>query len=393
VLHPLAGLALLLATPAAASENWAAAWMAAPFPAIPKLVARDERSFEQVTVRQFVRLSLDGRRIRLRLTNELGTAPVRFAEVRVALLDGAGRMRTDTDRRVDFVSNAIPAGGPLLSEPVGLPVRAGERMVISVFYDRVATPAAHLLEVQLSARGDHAAAAVLPEVRTVRAPALASAVEVSREGEKPVIVAFGDSITEGFGSTEGGFKGWPEQFADRLRAAPATRGWSVINAGINGNRLLRNGAGANGLARFDRDALSVAGVTHVIVLEGINDIGWGSQPDPAQEPVSAEDVIGAYRQMIGRAHARGIRICGGTLLSYGGAQYWTAKGEAKRQAVNRWIRASGAFDCVIEFERALADPSDPGQIAPDLHSGDHLHPDDAGYAAMAAAIDPALVAP
>lgn len=208
-----------------------------------------------------------------------------------------------------------------------------------------------------------------------------------------MIVAFGDSITEGFGSSESGFKGWPEQFAARLNATPATRGWSVVNAGINGNRLLRNGAGANGLARFDRDVLAVAGVTDVLVLAGINDIGWGSQSGPEQEQVSAEEVIGAYRQLIDRAHARGIRICGGTLLPYRGAQYWTAEGEAKRQAVNRWIRASGAFDCVIEFERALADPRAPGRIAPELHTGDHLHPNDAGYAAMAAAIDPALVAP
>jgi lysophospholipase L1-like esterase len=165
----------------------------------------------------------------------------------------------------------------------------------------------------------------------------------------------------------------------------------VVNAGINGNRLLRNGAGPNALARFDRDGLAVAGVTQIVLIEGINDIGWGSQADRPDDRVSADELIAAYVQLIDRAHARGVAICGGTLLPYRGSLYWTDEGEAKRQKVNGWIR--GAFDCVIDFDMVVADAAAPSAIAPALHRGDHLHPNDAGYLAMAEAAAKALAAP
>jgi lysophospholipase L1-like esterase len=385
---PLAALFLvlaasLLATPARA--DWAAAWTAAPFPAIRKLIERDERSFADQTVRQYVRLSASGERLRLRLTNELGTAPVTFAEVRVAIADPAGRLKPDSVRLARFDGRSdgtIPAGGPRLSDPIPLAVRTGAILVVSVHYRAPATPAAHLLEVRI-APGNQAASPRLTGARSVRAPALAAAVEIWRPAKAPVIVAFGDSITEGDGSTAGAHRDWPSLLSGRLVARRPTRGWSVVNAGINGNRLLRDGAGRNALARFDRDALAVAGVTHILLLEGINDIGWGSQPDRADEQVSAGELIAAYRQLIARAEARRVTICGGTVLPYRGSLYWNEAGEEKRQAVNRWIRASGAFDCVIDFEHAVADPADPSSLAPGLHRGDHLHPNDAGYAAMA----------
>lgn len=383
----------LLATPAAA--EWASAWIAAPFPAIPRLVERDLRTFENQTVRQFLRVAGSGDRLRLRLTNELGTKPVRFGEAHVAVVDAEGRLRPGSERILIFSGRrgaSIAAGAPLLSDPVALKVESGDRLAVSIFYREPATPAAHLLEVQV-ASGNQAAAPLLASARTARAPALAAAVELWRSAQTPLIVAIGDSITEGAGSTPGAYRSWPDQLMDRFRANPRTRDWTVVNAGINGNRVLHNGAGANALARFDRDVLAVPGATHVILLEGINDIGWGSQKDKPQDQVSAEQLIGGYRQMIGRAHAKGLRICGGTLLPYRGAIYWSPGGEAKRQKVNRWIRTSGAFDCVIDFERAVADPDDPTRIETSKHPGDHLHPNDAGYAAMAASVDPKLFEP
>jgi lysophospholipase L1-like esterase len=367
-------------------------WTAAPFPAIRKLIDRDARSFENQTLRQRLRVAASGERLRLRLTNALGTAATAFGEVHVAISGPDGRPKPGTDRLVLFggrPDGRISAGAPLLSDPIRLAVRAGERLAVSVYYRAPATPAAHLLELDL-APGNQAAAPGLTSARRVRAPALAAAVEAWRKQKAPVIVAFGDSITEGDGSTPGADRDWPSQLTERLSQRAPTRRWSVVNAGINGNRILREGAGRSALARFDRDALAVAGVTHIILLEGINDIGWGSQPDRPQDHVDAGALIAAYRQLIDRAHGRQLRICGGTLLPYRGSIYWTAEGEAKRQALNAWIRTSGTFDCVIDFEKTVADPADASAMAPGLHRGDHLHPNDAGYAAMARAADQVL---
>jgi lysophospholipase L1-like esterase len=383
-------LAVLLPVPARA--EWVAGWTAAPFPAIRKLVDTDERNFEHQTVRQIVRVSASGERLRLRLTNELGIGPIAFAEVHVAIADTAGRPKPGSRRLVQFDGRSggmIAAGAPRLSDPIPLAIRFGERLAISVYYRSPATPAAHLLEVQL-APGNQAAAPVPSGARMVRAPALAAAVEIWRPVKAPVIVAFGDSITEGDGSTHGAYRDWPSQLSARLSAGRATRNWSVVNGGINGNRLLRNGAGPNALARFDRDALAVAGVSHIVLLEGINDIGWGSQPDRPDDHVTAEELIAAYRQLVARAHARGVTVCVATLLPYRGSLYWNAQGETKRQQVNRWIRAGGAFDCVIDAEKAVAVPADPTSIAAGLHGGDHLHPSDLGYAAIARAAERVL---
>jgi lysophospholipase L1-like esterase len=252
-----------------------------------------------------------------------------------------------------------------------------------VRYGANAAPAAHLLTVTVRYPDGHS--------RTGRGPALAAAVEVDRPHPGRVIVALGDSITEGARAKPESFTGWPEQFAARLTKLPGYGDWSIVNAGIHGNRLLRDGAGPNALARFDRDVLAVPGVTDIILLEGINDIGWGNAKPATDGPVTADDVTAAYRQIIDRAHARGLRVIGATLLPYRGSVYFTPVGEQVRQGVNRWIRTSGAFDAVIDFERVMADPRDPSRIDPEKDPGDHLHPNDAGYAAMAVAIDPKLL--
>jgi lysophospholipase L1-like esterase len=199
------------------------------------------------------------------------------------------------------------------------------------------------------------------------------------------VVCFGDSITEGVRSTLGAFRGWPERLAERLQAGPATRGWSVVNAGIGSNRLLHDTPSANALARFDRDVLAVPGVAKVIVLLGINDIQY-SHRFPSQA-VSADQMIAALGQLISRAHARKVQVIGGTITAFAGSRDHTPEGEAARNKVNEWIRNSGAFDGVIDFDLVTRDLLHPGQLLAQADSGDRLHPNDTGYALMGDAID------
>ena len=202
-----------------------------------------------------------------------------------------------------------------------------------------------------------------------------------------MVVALGNSITEGAQSTNNAFRGWPDRLAERLAAAKSK--WSVVNAGIGGNRLLRYGTGPNALARLDRDVFAVPGVKTIILLEGINDIGRGFFA--AGEPVTAEALEAADKQIIARAHAHGIRVIGATLTPYRGAFYFMAEGETVREAVNQWIKTGGAFDGVIDFAAAVADPADPTTYRADYNLKDKLHPNDAGYQAMADAIDLSLI--
>jgi len=214
---------------------------------------------------------------------------------------------------------------------------------------------------------------------------------VEAPAPRNVLVAFGDSITEGACATPGWNLSWPQQFALRLAKSHAGKSWTVINAGISGNRLLYDGVGQKALERFDRDVIGIAGLKAIVLLEGINDIGAGSTIDTDTGPRSADDIIGAYKQLIARAHARGIKIYGGTLLPYAGAAYFSAQGEATRQSVNSWIKNSGTFDGVIDFDAAMRDPSQPAQLTGAYQCGDNLHPNDAGYTAMSNAVDIDLV--
>jgi lysophospholipase L1-like esterase len=238
----------------------------------------------------------------------------------------------------------------------------------------------------VSETGNYAGHAVLPVVATTRSWFLLSRLEVSVAASVSAIVAFGDSITDGARSTPDSNHRWPNRLATRLLTDPAGAKFAVLNAGIGGNRVLTEGAfgaGINALARFDRDVVNQAGVTHVIVLEGINDIGNARQnPSP-----TAEDLIAAFKQLIERAHTSGMKIYGGTLTPFEGAAYFTPEGEAKREAVNQWIRTGHAYDGVIDFDAATRDSAHPARFLAAYDSGDHLHPNDAGYDAMGNAID------
>jgi len=368
-------MVLFVAKPASAA--WVASWTAAAFPAVPVIAEQDVRDYGGATVRQEMIVNAAGTRLRVRMTNALGSAPLAFLAAAVEIDGRALPLRFGGQPGV-----TLPVGAALVSDPVPVAIRRFQRIAVTVRYGSGATPAAHLLTVSVRYPDGRS--------RTGRGPAIAASAEVDRPVGR-VLVAFGDSITEGARAKPQNFTGWPEMFAARLAAVPRYRDWSVVNAGIHGNRLLRDGAGANALARFDRDVLSVAGVTDVLLLEGINDIGWGNAKPASDGPVRAEDVIAAYRQIIARAHAAGLRIVGATLPPFRGSIYYTPAGDAVRRAVNHWIRGARAFDAVIDFDRVMADQRDPLRLDPIKDSGDHLHPSDAGYAAMAAAIDPAVL--
>jgi lysophospholipase L1-like esterase len=339
--------------------------------------------FANVTFRQAVRVSAGGKRLRLRLSNEGGADVLVLGAVHVAEAAADGTIVPGTDRVVTFAGQpgvVIPAGAPLLSDPVDLPTRALSRLYVSIHVPgAISGRAPRTLYQYVAARpGDATAQTALPGARLSRLPPLVTQVAVEAPATTRVLVTFGDSITEGATSTANAFRSWPDRLAERV----ASQGWAVVNAGISGNRLLRFGAGPSALARFDRDVLSVPGVRAVVLMEGINDIGRGFAPAGPTEPVSLEALKAAAEQVIARGREHGLRVIGATLTPYQGAAYASPAGETVRQAYNAWVRTGGAFDGVIDFDAVVADPADRLSIAPAYNIRDHLHPNDAGYRAM-----------
>lgn len=371
-------------------STWSAAWGTAPLQSVAVARPNEVRSFSDVTARQIVRLNLGGDAVRLRLTNELSERTLKVGAMTVALASIDGKIQ-GAPIAVTFGGKpeaSIPPGAPLLSDPIALPVKAMDHLSVSTFYVEPTAPAGHRVRLFVSPQGNHTTKSEIAGEQALRGPGLISGVEVRGASQRPVIVALGDSITEGARSTPDADMGWPEQLAARLAARGIDMG--VVNVGISGGRLLREVSGPSALTRFDRDVLSTAGISSVVLLEGINDIGRAAQPGYASEAVTADDLIAGYRQLIARAHARGVKIYAGTLLPFEGAMYFHAAGEATRQAVNVWIRTSGEFDGVIDFEAAMKDPAKPTRMLEGLHSGDFLHPGDAGYGRMAEIADKAL---
>jgi lysophospholipase L1-like esterase len=323
----------------------------------------------------------------------------------VAIAAANGAIQPGSDRVLTFGGKpaaVVPAGAPLVSDPVDLPVPPLAKLTISLYLPgQVDTCTCHGASAATgwTLPGDAVAAPAVPDgAGALPVRALISAVDVGSDAPGKTIVAFGDSITDGVGATPDADKRWPDQFAERLikRGGPAVY---VSNQGISGNRVLNDGFGVSALARFDRDVLSTPGLAYVIVFEGINDIGISFAPRNdtgplagfmkayGGAPVSADDIIAGYRQLIARAHQRGVKIYAATVTPYEGAGTDTAQGEAARQAVNAWIRTSGAFDGVLDFDAVWRDPAHPSQIREGLHAGDHLHGSDAGYKALADSID------
>jgi lysophospholipase L1-like esterase len=371
-------------------QTWGAAMQAQLFGEAP--------TFENVTLRQIVRISRGGPAVRVRFSNVLGDAPLRIDAASVGVRQSGARVAAGTLRELTFgrlTSITIAPGAVAVSDPVELRVPDEADLAVSLYVAEASTPADQLTLAHqtsyVSGPGDFTDSRAFEPASTITSWYWLSGVEVRPSRATRAIVAFGDSITEGFGATLDANTRWPDFLARRLLAC--RRDLTVVNMAISGNRVLNDEIGPNAQRRLDRDMLAVTGVAYAILLEGINDIGFSQiapgtfPPDVALTNVSAEEIIMGYKQIIRRAHAQGIKIYGGTLLPFVGAGYQDAAGEAKRQAVNFWIRTSGDFDEVIDFDRATRDPADPSRLLPAYDSGDHLHPNDAGFEAMAGAID------
>lgn len=381
----------------APDQNWVGSWGASPaLPNGPEVTNQ--------TIRQVVRLSLGGTSFRIRISNELGTAPLVIGSAHVARPGNApGSIDPASDMAVTFggrPSITLPPGAPALSDPIAMPVAALESVAVSLFVPRDTGPAAtHPLGRATTwlAGGDQTAAGTLEDPTTSTARFFLSGVEVVAP-EGSAIVTLGDSITDGYGSTENANRRWPDVLAERLKAAGKNIG--VVDAGISGNRVLHDVPesqfGPAAISRFDRDVLSVPGVKTVILMESINDIGHPGSAGLTEQAVSADDIVVAMKQLIDRAHAHGIRMIGATLTPYADTVfpgYFSEDGEAKRKAVNEWIRTGGGFDGVIDFDAVVRDPAKPDHILAEYDFGDHLHPNDAGYRKMGESIDLTIVAP
>jgi lysophospholipase L1-like esterase len=398
----LSALLALTALAAHAQEpKWIGSWGASPLPPSPGAGPFPATpSFSDQTVRQIVRLSVGGSRVRLRLTNEYGAKALTIGAARVALTDGGANLKAGSEKVVTFdgrPSVTIPAGAPLVSDPIDINVPDLASLSVSLYLKGETGPCTcHATGMQDAyvARGDHTQGAFAAE-QTIPMRAYLSGVEVLAPNAQAIVV-LGDSISDGVGSTAGANRRWPDLFAERLNARKSGTRFGVVNQGISGNQVLSDGAGQSALARLDRDVLSVPGAAYVIVFEGVNDLGLGYgklegpiasiMPPPAIKP-TRDAMVAGYRQIIARVHAKGLKIYGATIAPYEGAAYYSSEGNAVRQAINEWMRTSKEFDGVLDFDAAFRDPAKPTQMKDAFQAGDHLHGSDAGYRAVADSID------
>jgi lysophospholipase L1-like esterase len=379
--------------------HWVGTWGASPFGFQAFGPAQPPAPFADQTLRQKLRISVGGEQIRVRFSNELGMAPLEIGAATVALARDGAAIDTASLRTVTFggeTSITIPPGAPALSDPVDLAVADLAELAVSIYLPEEAAPATlHMgRTAYIGGNGDRTTSAALPDAELSTNHVFLTGVYVLTDEQVSVIAALGDSITDGAASTPHTYNSWPDHFAARVADSDMAGELAIVNHGISGNQVLRDGAGVSALARFDRDILSTPGVTHVILLEGINDIGTGGMQFPGVSgPVpperSAGEIIAGYRQLIARAHANGIRIFGATLTPFEGtfAGYYTPEKDEVRIEVNEWIRGGGEFDGVIDFEAAIRDPDNPSVMQAEYNSGDNLHPGDAGYERMAGHID------
>ncbi len=371
--------------PAASAAAWVGAWSAAPAPP-----TESSPDLNNQTIRQVARLGASGDRIRIRLDNTYGNDPLNVGAASISLIDPIdGADGTPIALTFNGASSvSIPRGSPMLSDPVEVAVASGSDIALRIYFPEATGPCTcHPLAVantEVSGEGDFTTVPFVAE-DTFTNRAFFSGVEVYSDNPPNIIVAFGDSITDGYGSTVDGNARWPDVL--RARFAPESN-LGIVNAAISGNRVLGYGLemfGEPALARLNRDVLTIPGAKWIVMLEGVNDVGMGRGEGP-----SAAELINGYSQVISRAHDEGIKVIGATILPYKNAGYYTEAGDAVRREVNEWMRTGGAFDGVIDFDEVMRDPSDPAQMRPDLHVGDWLHPNDAGYRVMGEAIDLAL---
>jgi lysophospholipase L1-like esterase len=375
--------------------HWVGTWSTTP-------VQVEGVSLANQTLRMIAHVSVGGSRVRARFSNAYGARKLHLGAAHIGLRGSDVGILEGTDRRLTFggcESVSIPAGAIMVSDPVDLDFPPLSDLAVSLYlpgdvpasFQVTGHGNAHQTNY-ISTPGDFTAVSDMPVQELTAAFLFVSGIDVEAPSGTGGIVTVGDSLTDCNLSRLDANHRWPDQLARRLTARGDGRQLGVMNQGLGGNRILHDGRGDSGVRRFDRDVLSQPGVTHAIILLGINDIRNRNQLP--EEFVSAEDMIGGLQQMIVRAHARGLRIYGGTLLTFDhetfNPGFYTPEGEAKRQAVNAWIRQSGAFDAVIDFEAALRDPAQPTRMLPEFDCGDHLHPSDKGYLRMGDCIDLAL---
>jgi lysophospholipase L1-like esterase len=395
----LAGLVLASSAFAAAPRtpppaHWVGTWAASPMLAPNKGDVFNTEAAEGVTLREIAHLSLGGSSFRVVLSNEFGTADLAIGVASLATVDPATGTLSSTAMPVTFAGQpgvVIPPGALEVSDPIALKAAPMADVAFSVFLPAqkieafTVHPFADTTNFRVS--GNSVTAPTLADPAKFYSWDFLKDIEVDAPANAASIVAFGDSITDGAHSTRDANARWPDVLAQRLLANPATRELGMLNQGIGGNRVLHDGTGPNALARFDRDVLAQPGVRYLVIMEAINDIGHSFDPAKPFDPITAEELIAAYKQMIERAHEHGIKVFGATLTPYVGAKYQSPAGELVRQKVNEFIRHGGAFDGVIDFDQATRDPSNAGVFLPAYDSGDHLHPRDAGYKSMGQSVD------
>lgn len=399
VLKILAASALAFAAPATAqqaSTDWSASWASA------QMLSEGENVMatptDDITVRQIVRLSAGGERLRIRVSNRFGREPLRIAGARAALAaePGQSRIEPGSDRLATFVGEvgvSVPPGAEYVSDPIDLAVEAGDDLAISLHVaDMPEAQTGHpgARATAFIVAGDQLSAPALDDARTMTRWHMIAAVDV--QAALPAVIALlGDSITDGYGVPSDTNQRWSDRLAERLRARAGLENAAVLNLGIGGNRMLLDGLGPNAAARFDRDVLTQAGVTHVVVLEGVNDLGTLTRNAPASVEAHAamvRDMTQSYAQIVARARDRGVVAIGATIMPFASSGYYHPgpATEADRQAVNAWIRTPGNFDAVIDFDAAMRDPHRPDRLRAEVDSGDGLHPSMDGYRAMGDAV-------
>jgi lysophospholipase L1-like esterase len=387
---------LNIASPAARADGWIGSWGASDvFP-----VGSD---VNYQTLRQFVRLSAGGKRVRVRFSNATGQYQLVIGAAHLAKPAAGGEtgaIDPATDHALTFGGAGavtVAPGAEVVSDPVDIDLPPLSTLAISTFVPRWTGPAVIHLDgvatTYISNDADSTAAATLPSPHTSTSRFFVDEVDVEASGQPGTVVTLGDSITDGYRSQVDANHRWPDRLAERLAARSGAAPVGVVNAGVSGNRILHDHPedlfGPSALARLDRDVLSTPGLRWVVLMEGINDIGHSTSAGLPEQDVTAEQIIAGMKQIVARVHAHGAKIYGATLTPYEGTVfhgYYQPEGEAKREAVNAWIR-HGDFDAVIDFDAAVRDPDHPTRIRADYDVGDHLHPNDAGYRAMGDAVD------
>jgi lysophospholipase L1-like esterase len=347
------------------------------------------------TVRMVVHTSIGGHRLRVELSNAMSGESLEIGAAHIAVRDTESAIVPGTDRTLTFSgkpSCTLRPGVLLYSDPTDLDVAPLSDLAVSIYLPHnTGLPTNHSLGMHTAyiSKGNTAGEKSMPEPTPTRAYLWLSAVDVTAPADGFAVVALGDSITDGQGTTVDTNRNWAAVLAGRLAANRGTSHAAVLNQGVAGNQLLRDGAGVSALARFDRDVLSRSGVKWLVIFEGINDISLHGQIDSA-DPLTSEDLIDGYRQLIARAHTFGIRVVGATITPQEGTRLGTQNADSIRNAVNQWIRTGGAFDAVVDLDAAVRDQNHPSRLRAEFDSGDHIHINDAGNEAMANAFKTAI---